>query len=292
MPDRLSPAQSRGSHWGGLFLLWACIVLPMVWVMTYSALYSLGIGSLLSNGITLRYWCAAFATGGLKESLIYSLLIAGSVTSLAVVGSLSFTLLFPHVRNNAQLLAILCIPLATPSAVMAIMAYQLLNPGGYLARLAFHWGWIETPTQFPVLVNDNYAVGIIVTQVCGALPLLTLFFLKTWTSCRADHYCRLAEALGASPMQARLQIAMPMLLRRGRMLVLLLFLLNLGSYEVPLLLGRQSPQMFSVMTQRHFGQYHLEQRPEAFVMATSYLLLVALGVFVMLRWRRRHAGND
>jgi putative spermidine/putrescine transport system permease protein len=79
-----------------------------------------------------------------------------------------------------------------------------------------------------------------------------------------------------------------MLLNRGRQMIILTFLLNLGSYEIPLLLGRQSPQMFSVLTQRKFGQYNLLERPEAFVLATTYLLLVGLGVKLMLVWRRKH----
>ena len=59
------------------------------------------------------------------------------------------------------------------------------------------------------------------------------------------------------------------------------------AYEIPLLLGRQSPQMFSVLTQRHFGQFDLGQRPEAFTLAVTYLLLSGASVptqraFVMI----------
>ncbi len=286
MPNRWSSRQGDAGQWIGLSLLGQFIVFPMSWVIVYSALYSLGAIGALSQGWTLKHWQSAFTVGGLKESLFFSPLIAGAVTLVAVVGSLSLVLLAPQSRNNPLTLATLGIPLATPSAIMAVMVYQILNPGGFLARLSFHAGLIVSPSQFPALVNDPWAIGIIIAQSCSALPLLTLFFLKTWTTARIDRYCMIAQALGASRGEARWQIALPMLLNRGRQMIMLTFLLNLGSYEIPLLLGRQSPQMFSVLTQRRFGQYNLLERPEAFVLATTYLLLASLGVKLMLAWRR------
>ncbi|MFO1094416.1 MAG: ABC transporter permease subunit [Planctomycetaceae bacterium] len=177
-------------------------------------------------------------------------------------------------------------PLATPSALAALLGYQILSPGGLLGRLAFHVGTIESPSELVPLVNDRWAVGIIVTQTLTAAPLMTLFFRGAWKAAHLDRYCRLAESLGATPQQARLRVALPMLLRRGAPLMMLVFLWQLGAYEVPLLLGRQSPQMFSVLTQRHFGQFDLHQRPEAFALSVAYLLLAGAGLWLYLRRRR------
>ena len=127
-----------------------------------------------------------------------------------------------------------------------------------------------------------------VAQTLSAFPLLTLYFLNTWTTARVDRYCRLAASLGASRAQCRWQVALPMLVRRGRSLILLAFLFNLGSYEVPLLLGSQSPQMFSVLTQRHFGRFDLHDRPQAFVLATTYFCLVSVSLMLFFKWRRSH----
>lgn len=277
----------RSGRLAGLGLLLAAIGVPMGWAVIYSGLYSLGGIGLLSDGWTLRHWKAAVVTGGLTESLLFSPAVAATVTLLATTAALGVTLLAPQLRSDRVALSLALLLLATPSAVMSLMAFQILSPGGGIARVAFHAGLIASPTQFPVLVNDPYAIGIIVTQFCGSFPLLVLFFLKAWSTARADAYCRLAESLGATVAQARLRVALPLLLRHGRPLILLSFLFNLGSYEVPLLLGRQSPQMFSVLTQRRFGQFDLSMRPQAFALAVSYFVLVAIGLHIYLGLRRR-----
>ncbi|MFH1299803.1 MAG: hypothetical protein ABIK07_01985, partial [Planctomycetota bacterium] len=227
--------------------------------------------------------------GGLVSSLYYTPLIAVIVTLLATSISLTIALCNPRLQSDRRAVVVLCLIMATPSAVMAVMVNQVFNPGGYLARLLYHAGAIASPSDFIPLVNDPYSVGMLLGQTCTAFPLLTLFFLKTWSTARLDRYCRLAESLGASEFQARWQVALPMLLNRGRLLILLIFLLNLGSYEIPLLLGRQSPQMFSVLTQRQFGLFDLQQRPQAFVLATAYFVISGMGVLLLLRWRRAHA---
>jgi len=280
--------QPRGDL-SGLALLAIVIVGPMLWILGYSLVYGLGGIGMLSDGWTLRHWRSAFSVGGLRESLLFTPAIAATVTLLAVASSLALVLLRPRARHSRLALSLLCIPLATPSAVMALIAYQILSPGGFLARLAFRAEWIESPTSFPALVNDRFAIGLIAAQTASAFPLLGLYFLKTWQSAHTDRYCRLAESLGATQWQARRQVALPMLLRRGRPMILLTFLFTLGSFEIPLLLGRQSPQMFSVLTQRRFAQFDLLQRPEAFVLAMTYFLLVGFAVQLLLLWRKSHA---
>jgi putative spermidine/putrescine transport system permease protein len=176
----------------GRALLLTLIASPMVWILSYSLAYSLGAIGLFAEGVTLDHWRTALSVGGLRQGVALSMIVAAVVTALATCGSLIVTLVAPQSRHNPRVLALICVPLATPSAVSALMAYQVLNPGGFLARLTYHTGVIDSPSQFPALVNDPYAVGILLTQTFSALPLLTLFFLSTWTTARADRYCQLA----------------------------------------------------------------------------------------------------
>lgn len=290
-PASLESPDQRVARRIGLALLLAVIVAPMAWAFSYSVLYSIGAIGLLSDGWTLRHWRSALASGGLVSSLALSISVAAVVTTFSTLGALTITLVAPPPRSGRWLPALLCLPLATPAAIAALIAYQLLNPGGLFSRVAFHAGVVTSPTDFPALVNDRWALGIVLTQFLTSLPLLALFFLAAWTSARVERYCQLAESLGATPRQARLRVALPMLLRRGLPVVTLVFLWQLGTYEIPLVLGRQSPQMFSVLTQRHFGQFDLDQRPEAFTLAVTYLLLTAGGLLLLLLLRRSRRAD-
>jgi putative spermidine/putrescine transport system permease protein len=288
----LETRDERLSRGLGHALLWGGIVAPVAWAMGYSLLYSLGAIGLLNRGWTLRHWDAALTTGGLRESAALSLSVAGLVTALASSGALAITLAFAGSRSARPLLSLMCIPLAAPAAVTALMGYEMLNPGGLLSRMAFHGGWIRSPANFPALVNDPLAIGIIILQAAASFPLLTLFFAGAWQTAGVERYCRVAESLGATHWQARRQIALPMLVRRGAPAITLVFLWQLGSYEIPLLLGRQAPQMFSVLIQRHSGQFDLEQRPQAFALAVTYLLLAGSILATLLKMRRRRAEKQ
>lgn len=269
-------------------MLTLLVLLPMLWSIGYSLLYSVGAVGYFSQGWTLEHWKASLSAQGVFASLLLSASIALAVTSLTTSLALSMLLIAPKSRRQPWLLAGLCILLGTPSAVLAMLVYQFLSGGGLLARFAFHAGLIQTPSEFPSLVNDPGHVGIIIACTIGGLPLATLYFSELWDAVRIDSLCNLAQSLGATPTQARMRVALPMLLRRGRSMIILLFLFALGSFEAPLLLGRQSPQMISVFTQRHFGQFNLQEKPQAYVLATLYFLLCSALLVAYLHGRRRH----
>jgi putative spermidine/putrescine transport system permease protein len=281
-------ATESGRDLPGLLLVVLLIALPMAWVIGYSLLYSLGGIGYLSKGWTLDYWRRAFPQDGIGASLLLSTTVAAVVTLLGSAVALCVLLIAPEMRHRRTLLALLCLPLATPVSVVAFFTLQLLANGGFFARLAFHAGLIRTPGDFPPLVNDRWCVGIVLAHLFTTVPMLTLYFSQLWTTARVDRYCELAESLGASRRTARLCVALPLLLRRGRSLIVLVFLWTLGSFEIPLLLGRQSPQMFSVMASRRAGVFDLTQRPAAFVLATVYFLLVSGLLMLSLRWRKSH----
>lgn len=282
----LSETRFHGRPGIGLVLLGTLIALPIGWVVGESLLYSLGLVGYFAEGFTLRHWQAAFTAGGLRQSLVYTPLIAGLSTLLASGLALSLATWFPDERNRKLSRGMLCLLLGTPTAVLSLMVDLLLNPGGYVARVLFHLGVIDSPSQFPPLVHDPWSMGVITALTLHQFPLLALYFLGLWKTLKIDRYCQIARTLGASPAQCRWRVVLPMLIGRGRALVGLCFLFSLGSYEIPLLLGSQAPQIFSVLTSRHFGQFDLQQRPQAFVLATTYISLVMVLLFILLRRRR------
>lgn len=277
--------RNQYSGFAGLLMIAA----PVLWIVAYSLLYSTGLIGLLSQGLTLEHWTTALRSGAVVSSMVYSGTIAGTVTILTASVAVGFVVLCPEVRHSKPLTAVLCVPMATPSIVMAFVTYLILNPGGLVARICCHLGLLRTPSEFPELVNDRWALGIIAAAFLGQFPILTLYLLKTWTFAGIDRYCRLAASLGLSAWQTRWRVAVPMLTGRGRSMFLLCFLWTLGLFEIPLLLGVQHPMMYSVLVQKRSGQFNLLQRPEAFVHATIYFVLVSIGLMLLTAWGQRDA---
>lgn len=272
-----------------LFLLAA--VLPVAASLAYAFLYTIGLAGLLSTGFTLRSWQKLLAAGELWTSFGLSLAVAGAVVILAAAGGLALSLSLRRSIENGPLATFLHLPLALPYTVAGFVTYQLLAPTGLFSRLAFRLGMIDGPSGFPALTNDASAIGILVAHVALALPFLALLFAQLQASERVDRYADLARSLGATPFQALRRVVVPMLLRRAATPMLLLFVVVLGSYEIPLLLGRQAPQMLSVLTYRKWQRFDILQKPEAFVVALVYTAFALAVLALALRRTRAEEGG-
>lgn len=272
-----------GLLWRGVLLLF--IAAPVGWATLYALAYSLGGIGRLSSGWTLEHWRLALAEPRIVGAFAYSLAIAVVVTGLVLLIALGSLLLFPSARKSSALLLVMAILMGTPSLVVAQMVANTLGPGGWLSRLSFHAGLVESASDFPPLINDRGSVGLTVAIVLGLLPLTWLYFSQLWGTLRIDRCCHLAQSLGASWWGARFRVALPMLVLRGKSMMMLLFILTIGSYEVPLLLGRQSPQMFSVATQRLASGFDLALKPQAYVLAILYLVCTSLMLVLYIRGR-------
>ncbi len=266
-----------------LFLL--IVVLPVAGSLLYALLYTVGAAGLLSRGLTGAHWAAVLGGAEVWSSFGLSVAVAGAATLLAAAGGLAVALALPRQMARGPLSYALYLPLALPWTVAGLLAFQLLSPGGLLSRLAFRAGLTAGIAGFPELVNDRWAVGIVATHAALALPFFALLFSELAASGRLAEYQALSRSLGATRGQTLARVALPLLLRGARGNLLLVFVAVLGSYEIPLLLGRQTPQMLSVLTERKFQRFDILEKPEAFAVAVLYSLF-ALAVLALALCRR------
>lgn len=276
---------SKASYLGlALFVLIG--VLPFAAAFTYALLYSLGLVGVVNEGFTLHYWGEVLASGEFARSLGYSATIAAVSVFISVGGALWLALTFRQDFERKFLAFFLYLPLAVPGVVAAFFTFQLFAKSGFFARLSFQLGWIEEVRQFPDLVNDPWAVGIVLTFITVVLPFFLLLFLNLYKNEQLGSLHDLAVSLGASHRQATFRVTLPVLLRRSWILISLYFLFLLGSYEVPLILGQESPQMLSVLVVRELKQYDLTKIPEGYVVAVIYTMVVSLGAILLFARRK------
>ena len=225
-----------------------------------------GVGLVAGIWRTLDWgvWRDVLTDGRVWAGLGLSVWIAG--VSTVVSGLIAVPMALGLRRASAGARLAFQVNLTVPHLVGALGVLFLLGQSGLVARMAFQVGLIAVPAEFPALVFDRAAVGVILTYVWKEVPFLGLIVLAALQGIDADHGS-VARTLGASRWQAFRFVTLPMIwpaLARGMVLV---FAFTFGAYEVPALLGQTYPQALPVLAWQTFNDVDLATRPEAMAMA-------------------------
>ncbi|WP_276168587.1 ABC transporter permease subunit [Zobellia alginiliquefaciens] len=273
---------------GVLFFILIGIV-PFAAAFIYALLYSFGVTGVANDGFTLKFWETVIASGSFFKSLGFSVLIALVAVVISVGGALWITLKFKEQLESRFFSFIIYLPLAIPGIVTGFFTFQLFSKGGFLARISHKLGFITEASQFPDLVNDGLAFGIILSFIALIMPFFILLFLNVYKNERVEELSILAQSLGASANQIAKKIFLPILIKKTWVLIVLYFIFLLGAYEVPLILGQESPQMLSVLIIQEIKQYDLDKISEGYVVAVLYTIIVSVTAIALFLPKRKTA---
>lgn len=276
---------SSKAEGAGILLFLLLTVAPLLMGILYALLYSLGIIGLLSEGVTLAYWHQTLGDTEFWSSLGYTFYIALVTILLTITSALGLTLFLKKPLQKGIPRFSLYMPLAFPAIVVAFLVFQVASQSGLLSRIAWQLGWISDSAAFPDLVNDPFGIGIIAAHTFMAVPFFSLYFMNLHDGERIWEYTQVAKSLGASGIQQLYRIEVPILLRRGFPTIILYTIFVLGSYEIPLILGQQSPQMMSVLIIRKLRKFNLDTIPEAYVAALLFIAVIILLLVVIFNTR-------
>lgn len=262
-------------------------VLPLGAGLVYAFLYATGIIGLLNTGFTLQNWYNAVISRSLWQSISLSLgisLLVSALAFFAAVYSWYYSRLLLEKRIPQALLRA---PLAVPPIVASFVSYQWWSNSGVFARIFQQLGWIQRNADFPELVNDAAYFGVVVTLFYLSFPFVLLYLIDQARRMQLGAYLELAATLGASEGQIRRKLLFPMLFYRMLPTLVLYAVFLFGAYEAPLVLGRQSPAMISVLIHEKLSRYNLSDIPLAYAYALVYagILMLLLGVF--WRWNEK-----
>lgn len=271
----------------GIAIFIAIGVVPFAAAFLYALLYSFGIIGVANDGFTTEFWGSVLKSGEFFRSFLYSFAIALAAVTFSVGGALWATLKFRKQLQQKFLSFIIYLPLAVPGIVTGFFTFQLFSKGGFFARLSYQFGWIDRASQFPDLVNDTLAFGIVLSFITMIMPFFVLLFLNVYKNERVEELSVLAQSLGASAKQVTRKIFLPILIKKTWVLIVLYFIFLLGAYEVPLILGQESPQMLSVLIIREIKQFDLDKISEGYVVAVMYTVIVSAAAIVLFLPRRR-----
>ena len=212
-----------------------------------------------------------------------SLYIAATATGIATILGLATALLLRRQFRGRGIASFLVhLNLTIPHLVGALGILYLLSQSGSFARLSYGMDLIDKPADFPALIFDRYAIGIIVTYVWKELPFITLIILANLQTLGDDHEA-VARTLGASKWQAFRYVLLPQILPGVLSASSIVFAFTFGAYEIPALLGASSPQTLPVMAYRSFTNVDLASRPQAMALAILIGAVSAIMIAVYTR---------
>ena len=233
--------------------------------------------------ISLDAYLKIFQQAAFIQSLLLTLWVALVSTAVStLLALLSALALRRPFRGHRFVTFIFQLNIPIPHLVGAVGILFLFSQSGFLARLAALAGLINQPADFPALVFDPWAIGIILEYVWKTTCFTGLILLATLQGV-GDELETAAQNLGANRWQRFRFVTLPLLTPSMVSASVLVFAFTFGAFEVPLVLGQRFPSMLPVLAYRSYVDVDLNARPEAMAMNVIITLLIGALIFLYMR---------
>ena len=266
-------------------------LLPAAAGLIYAFGYSTGMIGALSAGFTGEHWNKVFSAISFWYSLGFSLAIGLISIAIATVIAMLLVIRYRASWLQSSKRYVISLPLVFPAIVTAFVVLQWFGKGGLAARICYKLGIIHDARSFPDMVNDKWGIGLILAHVLMATPFFTLLFANIYKANRMDEYEGLSASLGATKQQFYCGVLMPVLLKLALPNLSLYVIFAMGSYEIPLLLGRSYPQMVSVYAADKLMRFNLMDKPQAYVVVIIFTILVMFAVTYILSMQKKNSNE-
>ena len=255
-------------------------------------LRSLGYFPLIGlNDFNFDAYTNIFSDNGFIRSFILTFHIAFTSTLIAsILAVASAMLLRPAFRGKRFVQFIFSLNLTIPHLVGAVGVLYLFSGSGLVSRLATGAGLIDTPAGFPAMVNDPWAIGIIIQYVWKEIPFIGVIVLAILLSVGED-YESVARSLGANRWQAFRNVTLPLIMPGVVSASVIVFAFTFGAFEIPWLLGSTFPKALPVLAFESYTDVDLAARPQAMAMAMVIAVMSSLMILAYMNVSRRYVRS-
>jgi putative spermidine/putrescine transport system permease protein len=287
-PRRGAPPLIRDRTWLKVLPALVAIVPLFAAALMLAVIQSLGYFPLIGlRSFNVDAYRSLFGNGEFWLSLLLSTRIAFMTALLSTVLGIAIALGIRRIwRRSGRLGFLVHINLPIPHVIGALAMVHLLGQSGLIARLGNAAGVVDAASEFPALVYDPFALGIVAEFVWKDAPFIAIVALGVLGTLAAD-YESVAASLGASSWQRLRHVTLPQLVPAVAPASVIVFAFAFGSFEVPLLLGESFPSALPVLAYRLHTNVDLAVRPEAMALAVVMSLVVMAAALLYLTMVRR-----
>jgi spermidine/putrescine transport system permease protein len=254
--------------WIALFLL-----IPILIILYYSFCQR-GFGGTIEYTFSLKNYIHFLTTAIYRKVLIKSVVIALEVTigALVVAYVPAYYIATVKMKNRLLLLILLIVPFWTSLLIRNYSWILILGREGIINVYLMKWGVIQQPLQ---LLYTEFAV--VLGLVHWVLPFMVFPIFSTVDNIDFN-LVDAAKNLGANSLQAFWRVTLPLSMPGISAGCLLTFILTVGSFVTPALLGGPEDLMITmVITQRFMTLFDWP-----FGSAASIIYLLIMIAFVLL----------
>jgi ABC-type spermidine/putrescine transport system permease subunit I len=235
--------RGRGRYWRsrqGLAVLSALAFFLAIYLYPLARLVA---WSFFSPGFTLEHYAKLFAEPGYVRAFRNTVEISLWVTGISLMLGYPLAYLMTAVsgRVRAVLIVLVLVPFWTSVLVRTFAWMVILGKQGLINQVLVAWGVVDRPLA---LIYNMLGVQIGMVHVLLPFMVFPLYSVMT----RIDvALVAAARSLGASPRQAFLQIFLPLSLPGVSAGCVLVFLMAVGFYITPALLGGEGQITFATL---------------------------------------------
>jgi putative spermidine/putrescine transport system permease protein len=274
-----------GASW---LLLWPSLVLLAFFVVPFGLLLRVsvampGLGALGAGGFDLHNYAGLALDAGFLGSVSFSLALAAAVAVISLSLSFPFTFWVSRMMRRAQVVwLVFLLTTLSLSEVLITFAWQVM-----LAKrigLSNLLVWLHLIPE-PMSLSPNLW-AVVACLVYLVIPFSVLLLYPGMS--RLDpQMVEAARTMGASPARAFFTVVVPLMRRPIVACFLMSFIVAIGSYVAPLVLGR--PEHWTVAILINKTALNANDLPLATAMSVAFLAATALfcGVFLAVAARGR-----
>jgi ABC-type spermidine/putrescine transport system permease subunit I len=269
---------STGSPWMLLvpvFALYALVlVYPLAWLLVKSFMTDAGYG--------LENYAQVFDTSVFASVVYRSFVIALGVTTLCVLIGypLAYVIHYSPPRIRVIMTAAVVSPVLVGALIRSFAWIAILENRGIINSSLVMTGIVDAPIQ---LVYNR--IGLLIGMVNVMLPFCVLPMVAGMRGIDS-RLVTAASSLGASPIRGFLRVFLPLSIQGVSAGALLTFLLSLGFYITPALLGGRKDAMIAQIIQvqvMNLGEFNTAAAMGWILMGVTILLLLLYGRFFNLK---------
>ena len=270
------------------------LILPTVVVLitlfvggfVFGILQSVGFFSVIADSeqkISLDAYFAAFQNETVRSGIILTFRVAILSTVLSTVIALVISLMISRTKRfQSVLISITQFNIPIPHVVAATGILLTFSQSGIVSRLTNHFGITDGSSDFPIITNDPFCYGIIMSYLWKEVPFLCVLILSALRG-PVTNLDETAKTLGASYGFRLRKVILPYIFPSILSGTIIVFAFSFGSYEVPYLLGEPYPSTVSVVAYQLYTNRDLANRPTAMALATITSVVIGLLVYAYMK---------